>query len=221
MQAEPIARNPFLRGFYFSGVRAIFVTEQASLPATPRMPDNSAFKTAGGGATSMFQVGAGQQQMPQPTPQSMAQPTASVTKKVPQWVFLTHFFNSVVLQDHAAMGASGASTKASGARRALLAVAAALCLLMAFGFTWSFFRNRALESRALGAARGVQSAEGVGGQFPSADALRRLETLRATLEELTEYERARARRWAIAGSSTPAATCTRTSGASTTTSSTS
>ena len=178
--------NPFLRGFYFSGVRAIFVTEQASLPSTPRMPGSSSFQNLGGGATSMFQVGAGQQQMP--TPQSMAQPTASVTKKVPQWVFLSHFFNSVVLQDHAAMGASGASTKASGARRALLAAGAALCLLFAIGFTWSFFNNRALESRALAAARGVQVAEGVGGQFPSIDALKRLETLRATLEQLTQYE---------------------------------
>ena len=138
-------------------------------------------------ACSRWAPGSKQQQ---PTPQSMAQPTASVTKKVPQWVFLTHFFNSVVLQDHAAMGASGASTKASGARRALLAAAAALCLLMAFGFTWSFFRNRALESRALGAARGVQSAEGVGGQFPSVDALKRLETLRATLRAV---DRIRAR----------------------------
>ncbi len=180
--------NPFLRGFYFSGVRAIFVTESASLPATPRLPDRSAFQSgAGGGATSMFQVGGGQQQMP--TPQSVAQPTASVTRKVPQWVFLTHFFNSVVLQDRAAMGASGASTKASGARRALLAAAGALCLLFAIGFTWSFFKNRALESRAIEAARGVQVSEALGGQFPSVDALKRLETLRATLEQLTEYER--------------------------------
>jgi type VI secretion system protein ImpL len=180
--------NPFLRGFYFSGVRAIFVTEQASMPATPRMPTGSAFQGApASGATSMFQVGAGQQQMP--TPQSVAQPTASVTKKVPQWVFLTHFFNSVVLQDHAAMGASGASTKASGARRALLAAAAALCLLFTIGFTWSFFNNRALESRALEAARGVQASDAVSGQLPAVDSLKRLETLRATLEQLTVYER--------------------------------
>ena len=42
--------NPFLRGFYFSGVRAIFVTEQASLPSTPRMPGSSSFQNLGGGA---------------------------------------------------------------------------------------------------------------------------------------------------------------------------
>jgi type VI secretion system protein ImpL len=180
--------NPFLRGFYFSGVRAIFVTEQASLPATPRLPTGSAFQGApASGATSMFQVGPVPQAMP--TPQSVAQPTASVTKKVPQWVFLPHFFNSVVLQDRAAMGASGASTRASGARRALLAAAAALCLLFAVGFTWSFFNNRALESRALEAARGVQVSDAVSGQLPALDALKRLETLRATLEQLTLYER--------------------------------
>ncbi|MBI4877912.1 MAG: hypothetical protein HY822_25045 [Acidobacteria bacterium] len=180
--------NPFLRGFYFTGVRAIFVTEQASLPSTPRLPDRSAFQGAGGGATSMFQVG--QPQAPQmPTPQSVAQPTASVTRKVPQWVFLTHFFNGVVLQDRAAMGASGASTRASKMRRLLLALGAALCLVCATGFTWSFFNNRALESRAINAAQGVLASEAAGGQFPSADALRRLETLRQTLAQLTDYER--------------------------------
>lgn len=181
--------NPFLRGFYFSGVRAVFVTEQASMPATPRLPDKSAFQPAGAGATSMFQVGAMGAGQPSAVPQSVAQPTASVTRKVPQWVFLPHFFNSVVLQDHAAMGASGASTKASGMRRLLYALGGALCLICAIGFTWSFFNNRALESRALEAARGVQVAEGAAGQLPSVDSLRRLETLRATLDQLTEYER--------------------------------
>jgi type VI secretion system protein ImpL len=122
-------------------------------------------------------------------PQWGAQPTASVTRKVTQWVFLPHCFNSVVLQDHAAKGASGASTKASGMRRLLYALGGALCLICAIGFTWSFFNNRALESRALEAARGVQVAEGAGGQLPSVDSLRRLETLRTTLEQLTEYER--------------------------------
>jgi type VI secretion system protein ImpL len=110
---------PFLRGFYFSGVRPVVVTEMAQ-PAAPRPAERSAFE-ARSGATGLFRTG-------QPRPADMAQPQAVGTRRLPQWVFLSHFWNDVILADRAAVAASGASIKTNLLRRVLLASAAALCL---------------------------------------------------------------------------------------------
>lgn len=175
--------NPFLRGFYFSGVRAIFVTEQTSLPATPSLPQKPG---AASGATGIFQVGAPSQPA---GPQSVAQPQATVTRKTPQWVFLGHLFSDVILQDRLAMGASGASSRTSTMRRALLAAAAALCLLFSIGFTVSFINNRSLQGEAMAAAQAVQADQAREAGLPSLETLTRLERLRAMLNRLTVYER--------------------------------
>ncbi|MFB3829119.1 MAG: ImcF-related family protein [Bryobacteraceae bacterium] len=168
--------GPLLRGFYFSGVRPVVVTEApAPAPLEPAAPQPA------GGATGMFRYGA------QPAAVPAALPGAP--RKVPQWVFLSHLFNDVLLGDKAAMGASGSSTKTSGLRRILLISGAALCLLLSVAFIISFAYNRGLESRAIDAARGIGAAESVGANLPSVDALRRLETLRQSLETLTAYNR--------------------------------
>jgi len=110
-------------------------------------------------------------------------------RKVPQWLFLGHFFNDVLLGDHAAKGASVSSTKTSLLRRVLLGSGAAVCLLAALLFTVSFFKNRALESKVSDAAQGIASADVSANNLASIDSLRRLETLRQSLEVLTNYER--------------------------------
>ena len=93
----------------------------------------------------------------------------------------------MLLADSAAMGASGASVKAGSARRVLYLVAAVLCLLLCIAFTVSFFKNRALETQARDAAVGISSAESSGQNLASLDALRKLETLRQSLETLVRY----------------------------------
>src|SRR6185295_18665469 len=71
----------------------------------------------------------------------------------------------------------------------LLACGAVLCLIFTIGFLVSYLHNRDLESRTLEAARGISSAESSGLNLASADSLRKLETLRQSLETLTTYER--------------------------------
>src|SRR5665213_3928234 len=75
--------SPFLRGFYFSGVRPITMTEVAVAPqATP-------VEQAGvSGATGMFRVGVEAQRRAQ---QAQAAPSGG-SRKVPQWLFLGHLF---------------------------------------------------------------------------------------------------------------------------------
>jgi type VI secretion system protein ImpL len=184
--------SPFLRGFYFSGVRPIIV--QDTPVAAPRESASRQSMEAAASATGFFRTGA----IPA-APAAMA-PTGAGTRKVPQWLFLNALFAGVVLQDKTALGASGSSTKANSLQRILLAAAGGLFLLLAIGFTVSFFGNRALQEEALEAARGIPAGEAGGMNLPTQDALQRLETLRQSLAKLTDYEENGARlglRWLL------------------------
>ncbi len=176
--------SPFLRGFYFSGVRAVVVQEsavaEAQRPATQRSPFEKA-----GSATGIFRAGGA----PPPPPMAAPAPLSGVTRKAPQWLFLSHLFHDVILKDEAALGASGSSTKTSMLRRILLASAAVLLLIFSIGMTVSFFGNRSLEGQALEAARGIPAAEASGMNLPTTEGLQKLENLRQSLERLTTYER--------------------------------
>ena len=141
-QPSQLTVGPFLRGFYFTGVRPIVINEAAPVAAAPQ---SQAGYGSAASATGLFKAG----QTPQ-APQAAA--PVGATRKVPQWLFLTHLFNDVLLADSAAMGASGSSVKTGSARRALFLAAAVLCLLLCIAFTVSFFNNRALETQARDAA---------------------------------------------------------------------
>jgi type VI secretion system protein ImpL len=174
---------PFLRGFYFSGVRPVVVDEIAPSVAAPAPGQQP--QPAPGSATGFFR--SGQMRPSQPTPAPA--PQVRGTRRVPQWLFLSHFFNDLLLADRNAMGASGSSLKANLRRRVLLGSAAGLCLLLSIAFLVSYIGNSNLEARVLEAARGISSVE-VGGQaVASLDSLKRLDTLRQVLVTLTEYER--------------------------------
>jgi type VI secretion system protein ImpL len=175
--------SPFLRGFYFSGVRPILVNEGAAIPQVSREAQQPA-EDWGGGATRMFRAG---KQAENVQRQAVAE-FGTGARKAPQWMFLGHLFNDIVLRDSAAMGASGASVKTSMARRVLLASAAGLCLLYSILLMVSYFNNRSLERDALTAARNIQAGEAAGAGIASQDALVRLETLRQSLAKLTGYE---------------------------------
>jgi type VI secretion system protein ImpL len=176
-QPSQLTVGPFLRGFYFTGVRPIVINEVAPVAAAPQ---GQAGYGSASSATGLFKAGQSAQ-APQGPPQ------VGATRKVPQWLFLSHLFNDVLLADSAAMGASGSSTKTGFARRALFLVAAVLCLLLCIAFTVSFFNNRSLETQARDAAIGISSAESSGQNLASLDALRKLETLRQSLETLVKY----------------------------------
>lgn len=177
--------NPFLRGFYFSGVRPVVVKESAPV-ARGAMP--SAMKR---GATGLFSGSV--------TEDPLAGPVISgKTRRVPQWLFLGHLFNDVLLRDRAALGASGQSVRAELMRRILVGCAGGLALLWAILLTISYIGNRQLENRVGDAVRGIRTTEagGAGQELPSLDALSRLDTLRDSVETLSRYEREGAP-WAI------------------------
>jgi type VI secretion system protein ImpL len=172
--------GPFLRGFYFTGVRPVLINEAA--PVAPAEGEAGGYGSAPG-ATGIFHAG-GRSQTATPAPQPVG-----VTRKVPQWVFLSQLFHHVLLADRGALGASGSSTKTSRGRRILLAAGAGVCVLLATAFTVSFFRNHGLETRVRDAAEGIASGESTGADLASLPSLRKLETLRQSMETLASYHR--------------------------------
>jgi type VI secretion system protein ImpL len=173
--------GPFLRGFYFSGVRPIVVNEAAG-PMMPQPAEMSAAEPATE-ATTMFRMGGAR-----PRQAAAAAPMGG-SRKVPQWAFLPQFFQNVLLQDRVAMGASGSSTKTSLLRRILLWSAAGVCLLFSIAFLVSYLNNRELETAVRNAAEGIGRSEAAGTDLASLDGLQRLETLRQSLEKLTRFNR--------------------------------
>jgi len=178
-----LTTGPFLRGFYFSGVRPVFVNEVTPAVMTPQSQERQGFE-ASREATGFFRMG----QMQQPMQAPAAAPSRGA-KRVPQWCFIGHLFNDVVLEDKVAMGASGATAQANTLRRVLLASAAALCLILTIGLLVSYGNNKELESEALLAAAGIPSVEVTGANVAPLDSLQKLETLRQRLVVLTGYER--------------------------------
>lgn len=168
--------NPFLRGFYFSGVRAVTIDDVA-----PVAREAAAAPPPDAGATRMFSVA----QLRQPaTPAS----PVSRSRKVPQWIFLTRLFNDVVLKDRVALSTSSISGKVNLLRRVALIVVLALFGIWAIGLLVAFVGNRSLESQLAEAARQVPSGRLSAGQLASVGDLQRLDQLRQFVAQLSEYQ---------------------------------
>lgn len=181
-----LAVNPFLRGFYFGGVRPVIVEDVvAAAPEVPQTaePAAAAFEA---GATRIFAGGGGGSYRASQAP-VVARVAGS--RKVPQWVFLTQLFNEVILKDKVALSASGFSSRVSLLRRFLLTSVAVLALICAAGFLISFLGNRALESGVQRAADDLRAVEVRPNQMPSRADLQKLDNLRQELQTLADYQR--------------------------------
>jgi type VI secretion system protein ImpL len=181
--------GPFLRGFYFTGMRMVSpaATPSGTIIATKTMlqpkpsvstsattilrPEDMATGTSADWAGATLTPGAGEM------------------RQVPQWLFLGHVFSDVLLKDSDALGASAASTKVSFWRRALLATAAVAGLVLIVGFLVSFFGNHARESRVETAARAIQFSPVPASQLASQTQLQHLDALRQSLVPLIGYRK--------------------------------
>ena len=185
--------GPVLRGFYFTGVQAVFVSDVAPEYAPAPQPRAAALARSATGVFSASQVAA-----------AAVAPSAPRTRKVPRWDFLPRLFREVVLDDAAAVQLTRGGHRVGFWRRASLAAAVAVAVLLAVGFTASYRGNRGLQARATDATRGIAAIAPNNVDFPPADALRRLDALRVQLDTLSEYEHAGAPlslRWGLYGGS--------------------
>ncbi len=169
--------NPFLRGFYFSGVRPTVIEDVGA------MHEGQAPEPAfDGNATVVF--GANMR-----APQPVSTPRSSGPRKVPEWVFLSQLFNEVILKDRVALSASSFSSRVSLLRRVALASVIGVALIFAVGFLTSFFGNFFLERSVKQAVDEVRAIRANPGQTPGVDQLQKLDNLRKELETLSAYSR--------------------------------
>jgi len=175
-----LGTNPFLRGFYFTGVRPIVVDDVVAAPiAAMEAPEQD---PGGGGATQIFRnLG------------SQAAPVQAVSRgvgprRMPQWVFLTSLFNDVLVKDRVALAASGSSSHVNLLRRIALGFAVFVALVFLTGFAVSFFRNRALESRVHDDIAALKTLQITPTQPATVDDLRKLDNLRGELVDLSDWE---------------------------------
>jgi type VI secretion system protein ImpL len=173
-----IGVNPFLRGFYFAGMRAHLVEDVFEIGAT-RPQASAAFDA---GATSIFSLAAAESQ------QAAQIPRRGGTRKVPQWVFLPHLFSNIFVADKSALETSRASTRTSFLKRTLLATTNVVILIVLTLITISFFGNRSLEER-VAKATGVPVASVPSGTFAAVGDLESLDKLRAVLAELDGHRK--------------------------------
>ena len=180
--------GPFLRGFYFTGMRMITpnATPSGTIIATKTMLQPA--PSISTSATTILRP----EDLATATSTSdwagaTLSPGATEMRQVPQWLFLGHVFSEVLLKDNAALGASAASTKVSFWRRALLATAAVAGLVLIVGFLISFLGNHALESRVETAARAIEFSPVPASQLASQDQLQHLDALRQSLGDLSGY----------------------------------
>jgi type VI secretion system protein ImpL len=174
-----LGASPFLRGFYFTGVRPILVEEAAGPAAEPSAP-----RTGPVDATAVFDA-----QAIRATAREA--PATSGSRRIPQWTFLPRIFSQVMARDQVAMGITGGGARVDVLRRAGLAAAIVAFLLLSAGLVRSYVGNRALVQEAAEAVRGVQEV-GLGGErLLPREELERLDVLRARAAELRGWEEGR------------------------------
>ncbi len=174
--------GPFLRGFYFSGVRPVVI----NAPGPALIKEQPITPGAGEGAiraTGIFDI----RNMAAQAARAPVVAEGGESRRVPQWTFLPHLFNDVLLRDSSALNESASSSKTSLWRRVLLATSIGLLLIVMIGFIVSFVENKDLESQVVSAAQGISTVQLTGQQLPTVDALTRLETLRQSVETLAQY----------------------------------
>lgn len=167
--------GPVLRGFYFTGVRAVVVSDAA--PVAP---------AAGGGAAGAGRIAATQAfNAVAYEGAAVPSPAMATSRKMPQWLFLSTLFREVLLGDRAPSAVAQSARNVALLRRAGLAVAAALCVVGALWSTVQYVKN----GRAISAARELAVVIPSGTDLPTVETLNRLETLRDHLERLSTWRR--------------------------------
>ncbi len=187
-----LRRSAFLRGFYFTGIRQIeaanplggtvMASKTSLIPARPFSAN----------ATSLMRADDFTKTQSQGWQTATMGGSAGEAKKTTQWLFLSHIFSHVILQDRAALGASGTSSRANVWKRVLLATVGGLAAISFFGMIISYFGNRALVQDVRSAADAIVPIKAQALSMASLEDLQRLDAARRQLEILTKYKRSHA-----------------------------
>lgn len=173
-----LSLSPFLRGFYFTGVRPVEVAADAA----PE-PLGSVVHDAPAGATRVFSM--------EQVRQQGAQAPAAAQRRVPQWVFSDRILRRVVFEDRVAMGMTTGGFGLNVLRRASLTLALAAVLAVGIGVVVGQARDRRLRAEVYDAIAGVETLRSPDPALPAQVDLDRLDGLRRVTARLSGYENGR------------------------------
>ncbi len=168
--------NPYLRGFYCTGVRSHMVEQMVSDAA--RLPQA---QPAGSGATRMFSADQMRAAAAAPAPQV-------VSRKQAQWCFLPRLFPAVILGDQSALAGTSDSRRTHLFRRVILATISVLLLVYLGCLTASWVNNSRLEHAIISAAHALPTASVPPTTLASTQDLTALDQLRAAVVRLEDYQ---------------------------------
>ena len=171
-----LSANPYLRGFYFTGVRARVVERVAAAPAAAPAPvakDTGATQFLN--LSSLRAQAAGQAGSPVIT-----------SARVPQWTFLPRLLPEAILGDKSALISTRQSAPARLFRRILFGSLAFVFAVFTILILISYVKNAALERRIRDDAHAlpVESATAT----PTLNDLRTMDDLRQVIGQLDDFE---------------------------------
>ena len=182
--------SPFLRGFYFTGVRPTVVSAEAV--GAMRPPEAQGRVTADAGATQVFS----QRDFQAASPQAVV-PQAGQERRIPQWVFMSRILSRAVLGDGLALGMTATGTGLRVRRRLAMAGALGLTILLGMSTLFAYRNDRQLLNDVAVTVAGVQPLRSAEPELPAQEDLERLDQLGRVIERLSAFENGRrpARRW--------------------------
>ena len=167
-----LSANPYLRGFFFTGLRAQMLEQRAAAPAAPVL--NPA---ADLGATRMFSAQEFQAANRPPAQQMAA-------TRAPQWTFLPRLFPEMILGDRSALLATQQTAPARLFRRILFASLAFVFAAYTGLLVLSYLNNAELENNIQSASQALSAA---GTSTTGLADLKALDRLRQSLLQLEGY----------------------------------
>lgn len=166
-----LGTSPFLRGFYFTGVRPLVVSDAGLAPAAPAA--SSAMD-----ATSVFD------------PRAMMGPQQAApapgSRRVPDWTFLPRVFRDVIMKDDVARAVTAGGRRVNMMRRILVGGLTAAAALLLIGFIVSWISNGSLIRQGRETALAVESVNLSRPAMPAMEDLRNLDSLRTFLVALRQ-----------------------------------
>jgi type VI secretion system protein ImpL len=170
-----LSANPYLRGFFFTGLRAQILEQRAAAQAAPVISPAAEL-----GATRMFSAQEFQAAN-RPAAQQM------VATRAPQWTFLPRLFPEVILGDRSALSATQQTAPARLFRRILFASLAFVFAAYTVLLVVSYLNNAALERNIQSAAQALSAAGTATAPAPGLADLQALDRLRQSLLQLEGY----------------------------------
>ena len=170
-----LSANPYLRGFFFTGLRAQILEQRAAAQAAPVI--NPAAEI---GATRMFSAQEFQAAN-RPAAQQM------VATRAPQWTFLPRLFPEMILGDRSALSATQQTAPARLFRRIFFASLALVFAAYTALLVVSYLNNAELERNIQSAAQALPAAGTATATVPGLADLQALDRLRQSLLQLEGY----------------------------------